>query len=51
MCCPLYKASIDSILNQTFSDFDLFIYDDCSIDNTAEIAGLHSSRIFIARMQ
>jgi glycosyltransferase involved in cell wall biosynthesis len=38
--CPynaLYiKASIDSILNQTFSDFDLFIYDDCSIDNTAE---------------
>jgi glycosyltransferase involved in cell wall biosynthesis len=37
------KASIDSILNQTFSDFDLFIYDDCSTDNTAEIVGSYSS--------
>jgi glycosyltransferase involved in cell wall biosynthesis len=31
------KESIDSILNQTFLDFDLYIYDDCSTDNTAEI--------------
>ncbi|MFL1012228.1 glycosyltransferase family 2 protein [Flavisericum labens] len=38
---PTYNAalyieeSIDSILNQTFVDFDLFVYDDCSTDHTA----------------
>ena len=31
------KDSIDSILNQTFADFDLNVYDDCSTDNTEEI--------------
>jgi glycosyltransferase involved in cell wall biosynthesis len=37
---PTYNAalyineSIDSILNQTYADFDLFVYDDCSTDNT-----------------
>lgn len=41
------KASIDSILNQTFNDFDLYIYDDCSIDNTAEIVFSYTnSRVF-----
>lgn len=40
---PAYNAaaylneSIDSILNQTFADFDLYVYDDCSTDNTEEI--------------
>lgn len=34
---PYLKESVDSVLNQTFTDFDLYIYDDCSIDNTAEI--------------
>lgn len=44
---PYIKASIDSILNQTFHDFDLYIYDDCSTDNTAEIVSSYSnSRIF-----
>jgi glycosyltransferase involved in cell wall biosynthesis len=41
------KASIDSILNQTFHDFDLYIYDDCSTDDTAEIVLSYANpRIF-----
>lgn len=41
------KASIDSILNQTFDDFDLYVYDDCSTDNTVEIVFSYSNpRIF-----
>lgn len=31
------KESIDSVLNQTFTDFDLYVYDDCSTDNSEEI--------------
>lgn len=31
------KDSIDSVLNQTFTDFDLYIFDDCSTDNSEEL--------------
>lgn len=34
---PYLKESIDSILNQTFTEFDLYVYDDCSTDNTEKI--------------
>lgn len=40
---PTYNAavflneSINSVLNQTFRNFDLYIYDDCSTDDTEEI--------------
>lgn len=41
------KESIDSILNQTFADFDLYVYDDCSTDNTEElISGYKDARFF-----
>jgi glycosyltransferase involved in cell wall biosynthesis len=41
------KESIDSILDQTFTNWDLYIYDDCSTDNTAEIVSSYSDpRIF-----
>ncbi|RTY85567.1 glycosyltransferase family 2 protein [Flavobacterium sp. RSP15] len=41
------KSSIDSILDQTFSNFDLYIYDDCSTDNTTKIVlGYNDSRVF-----
>jgi len=50
---PTYNAadylneSIDSILKQTFVNFDLYVYDDCSTDNTAElISEYKDSRLF-----
>jgi glycosyltransferase involved in cell wall biosynthesis len=44
VCVPTYNGSLflreclDSIILQSFSDFELLIVDDCSSDNTVEIA-------------
>jgi glycosyltransferase involved in cell wall biosynthesis len=35
----LLEASIDSVLNQTLDDFELFIVDDASTDGSAEVLG------------
>lgn len=36
--CELYiQEAVDSILNQTFKDFEFIIIDDCSTDNTVSI--------------
>ena len=32
-----YSNSVNSILNQSFSDFEFLIIDDCSTDNTLKI--------------
>lgn len=46
-CAPYLKESIESILNQTYSDFDLYIYDDCSTDSTSQIISTYSDeRLF-----
>lgn len=45
---PYLKESLDSILNQTIQDFEIIVIDDCSTDNTIEIAtSYHDSRIKI----
>jgi len=35
---PYLKEALDSIFNQTFRDFDIYFVDDCSTDNSIEIA-------------
>jgi len=46
------KTCITSILNQTFADFELILVDDCSTDNTLEIAKSFSdSRIKILQTE
>ena len=48
----ILKDSVNSILNQTFSDFELIICDDCSDDGTYEELkrlAAHDSRIILLR--
>lgn len=38
------QCSIDSVLAQSFKDFDLYIYDDCSTDSTEAIVKAYSDK-------
>lgn len=40
---PYLKQRIDSILNQTYQDFELILLDDCSTDNSREILTEYST--------
>lgn len=37
-CAPTLREAIDSIIAQTFTDWELILCNDCSIDNSLEIA-------------
>jgi len=58
VCIPVYNGSdyiaesIDSVLAQTFKDFELIVCDNCSTDNTEEIVrSFNDSRIRYVRNQ
>ena len=48
--CPIYNSSsflkkaIDSILNQSFSDWELFLIDDCSTDDSINICKSYNDK-------
>ena len=47
---PYVKEAIDSVLRQTYSDFELLVIDDCSTDNTVEVVrGIDDPRIRIVQ--
>lgn len=47
---PYVKEAIESVLNQTYHNFELLVIDDCSTDNTVEIAkSLSDPRIRIVQ--
>ena len=47
---PYVSDAIESVLSQTYSDFDLLVLDDCSTDNTADIVkSFKDSRIRLVR--
>lgn len=57
VCIPTYNYAryisftIESILNQRFTDFELIVLDDCSKDNTEEVVSrfLHDKRVSFER--
>jgi len=50
VCIPAYNCArfiadaIESVLNQSFADFELLIIDDCSTDNSKEIINSYADR-------
>lgn len=43
-CGNTLKESLDSLLNQTYKDFEIIMCDDCSKDNTSQIAQEYVSK-------
>ena len=47
---PYLKERIDSILNQTFQDFELILLDDCSTDNSREVLAAYHDNAHVSHM-
>lgn len=46
----MVSRAIQSVLNQTYSDFELIVVDDCSTDNTQEVVeAFHDRRLYYIR--
>lgn len=43
-CAPTLREAVDSIINQTYTDWELILCNDCSTDNTLDIAREYESR-------
>lgn len=47
---PYLRQRIDSILNQTYQDFELIILDDCSPDNSRDVIGTYRGNPHISHI-
>lgn len=47
---PYLQERIDSILNQTFQDFELILLDDCSTDNSKDIINSYKDNIHVSHI-
>ena len=47
---PYLKERIDSVLNQTYQDFEVIILDDCSPDNSVEVIEQYRSNPHVAHI-
>ena len=47
---PYLKERIDSVLNQTYQDFEVIILDDCSPDNSVEVIEQYRSNPHVSHM-
>lgn len=43
--CRILKETVDSVLNQTFKDFELIVVDDGSADDTRQVLAAYGSKI------
>jgi glycosyltransferase involved in cell wall biosynthesis len=47
----ILKEAVDSVLGQTYTDFELIIVDDGSTDNTAQVLGTYQGPITVIRQE